>query len=246
MVLVAITGPAGSGKDTLSKSLAERIGSVYPVQLISGSAVFRSVALWLYEQGYDPHYQLPATTFDTVSLSFKDDEVEIRQMENCTSYQANTYLSTEVGIIGSDFAKNSAVIYKSFVIATIVSQIESNCEKNIHSVIGARDAFYIASQIENAFSLLVYLSVSEKVQRKRLKGRVTIKDEQELEQKIELELERDRQDMSNGTLPANRGNYVSLKRDLAIQSDVIYRLDSNLLSISEATDLLYNAFLKAI
>jgi cytidylate kinase len=49
-VVVAIDGPAGAGKSTIAKCLAERLGFIY----IDTGAMYRAVALWAARQGVDP------------------------------------------------------------------------------------------------------------------------------------------------------------------------------------------------
>ena len=48
-VIVAIDGPAGAGKSTIAKRLAERLGFTY----IDTGAMYRAVALWAVRQGVD-------------------------------------------------------------------------------------------------------------------------------------------------------------------------------------------------
>ena len=48
--IVAIDGPAGAGKSTIAKRLAERLGFTY----IDTGAMYRALALWALRQKVDP------------------------------------------------------------------------------------------------------------------------------------------------------------------------------------------------
>src|SRR5579863_3789503 len=49
-IIIAIDGPAGAGKSTIARSLAEKLGYTY----IDTGAMYRAVALWALRAGIDP------------------------------------------------------------------------------------------------------------------------------------------------------------------------------------------------
>src|SRR2546425_489202 len=50
LVVIAIDGPAASGKSTIARRLANRLGFTY----IDTGAMYRAVALWARRQNVDP------------------------------------------------------------------------------------------------------------------------------------------------------------------------------------------------
>ena len=83
-LIVAIDGPGGSGKSTVARSVARRLGFTY----IDSGAMYRAVALWALRLGMDlddlhrleqlareAHIELPA---DRVLLNGEDVSAEIR------------------------------------------------------------------------------------------------------------------------------------------------------------------------
>lgn len=49
-IIVAIDGPAGAGKSTIARAVAERMGLLH----VDSGAMYRAVALWAVENGIDP------------------------------------------------------------------------------------------------------------------------------------------------------------------------------------------------
>ncbi len=49
-IIVAIDGPAGAGKSTVARAVAERMGFLH----VDSGAMYRAVALWALENGVDP------------------------------------------------------------------------------------------------------------------------------------------------------------------------------------------------
>jgi len=84
-LIIAIDGPGGSGKSTVARSVARRLGFTY----IDSGAMYRAVALWALRLGMDlddlhrleqlageAHIELPG---DQVLLNGEDVTAQIRE-----------------------------------------------------------------------------------------------------------------------------------------------------------------------
>src|SRR5579875_1986092 len=67
-IVIAIDGPAGAGKSTLAKRVAEKLGFVY----VNSGALYRAVALWALRLGVDL-----SDTYRVAQLA-KEAQIELR------------------------------------------------------------------------------------------------------------------------------------------------------------------------
>jgi cytidylate kinase len=73
-LVIAIDGPAGAGKSTVARAVAEQIGFTY----LDSGAMYRCVALTCLEWGADPEKSGEATsTAESIAISFEDGSVLI-------------------------------------------------------------------------------------------------------------------------------------------------------------------------
>ncbi|MCB0857049.1 MAG: (d)CMP kinase [Solirubrobacterales bacterium] len=73
-MVIAIDGPAGAGKSTVARGLAEELGFTY----LDSGAMYRCVALTCLEWGADPNASGEATsTAESIEIGFDDGEVLI-------------------------------------------------------------------------------------------------------------------------------------------------------------------------
>lgn len=66
-IIVAIDGPAGAGKSTVARAVAERMGFLH----VDSGAMYRAIALWALENGIDPgddHKIVPLTESADIAL----------------------------------------------------------------------------------------------------------------------------------------------------------------------------------
>jgi cytidylate kinase len=80
-MLVAIDGPAGAGKSTVARAVAEALGATY----LDSGAMYRCIGLSLLEHDGDPAQAASAATFDfdngTIRFNGRDVTTEIRSPE---------------------------------------------------------------------------------------------------------------------------------------------------------------------
>lgn len=73
-MVIAIDGPAGAGKSTVARAVAEQLGFTY----LDSGAMYRCVALTCLEWGADPEKSGEATsTAESIEISFEDGSVLI-------------------------------------------------------------------------------------------------------------------------------------------------------------------------
>jgi len=73
-MVITIDGPAGAGKSTVARGLAEELGFTY----LDSGAMYRCVALTCLEWGADPESSGEATsTAESIEIGFEDGEVLI-------------------------------------------------------------------------------------------------------------------------------------------------------------------------
>jgi len=73
-MVIAIDGPAGAGKSTVARGLAEELGFTY----LDSGAMYRCVALTCLEWGADPNASGEATsTAESIEIGFEDGDVLI-------------------------------------------------------------------------------------------------------------------------------------------------------------------------
>ncbi|PLV55691.1 (d)CMP kinase [Thermotoga sp. SG1] len=95
---IAIDGPAASGKSTIAKLLAERLGFEH----LNTGATYRAVAVYLKEKGLNPfssREELEKALKD-VNVDYRDGRVFINGEDYTEKIQC-----PEAGILASDFAK---------------------------------------------------------------------------------------------------------------------------------------------
>ncbi len=128
-IIVAIDGPAGAGKSTVAKAVAERMGFLH----VDSGAMYRAVALWAVENNLDPtddHKLVPLAESaeivlngGRVLLNGRDITTAIRAPEVS---QAASRVSTipgvrrELVLKQQEYAEQASVVMEGRDIGTVV------------------------------------------------------------------------------------------------------------------------------
>lgn len=100
-LVVAIDGPAGSGKSTVGRAVAERLG----VEYLDTGAMYRAVTLGVLRRGLSPHdVEAVAAVVDRIEVEIDDDGVRVDGVDATTEIRGR-----EVTGSVSAVAANSAV-----------------------------------------------------------------------------------------------------------------------------------------
>ena len=212
---IAIDGPAGAGKRTIAKKVAQELGSVY----VDTGAMYRAIGLYMLENG----------------ISMDDEEAVIGALENCDIDLRYTDGTQHIFLNGRDVSSD---VRKEDVgkAASMVSKILPVREKlvDLQRIIAARtpvvmDGRDIGTVVLPDAELKIYLTASSHVRALRRFEELSQKFDlsevpeiQFLEQAIKM---RDERDM-------NREHSPLKKADDAVV------VDSSEMTIDEVTELI--------
>lgn len=207
MINIAIDGPAGAGKSTIARKVAEELSYIY----VDTGAMYRAMALYLHRKGIsadDRDAIAKACTDARISIEYRDGEqVVLLDGEN-----VNPYLRTqEVSAMAS---KSSAVPEVRARLLELQRKLAA--EQNV--VMDGRD---IGTVVLPDAQVKIYLTASVGVRAKRRYLELKQKGENPVFEEIEQEItERDHRDMTREVAPLK-------------QADDAVLVDSSEMSINE-------------
>ncbi len=190
---IAIDGPAGAGKSTIAKLVAEKLGYIY----VDTGAMYRAMALYLIRQHIDRNDTVAiekACEEADISISFEDGQ----QVVTLFGENVNGLLRTEeVGNMASVSSTNPVVRSK-----LVSLQQKLACEKDV--VMDGRD---IGTVVLPDSKCKIYLTASSKVRAKRRYDELAAKGEPADISRIEADIiERDNRDMTREHSPLRRAD----------------------------------------
>ena len=154
MYSIAIDGPAGAGKSTIAKAIAEDIGFIY----VDTGAMYRAIALYFLRKGIDGHdRKLVAAECPNIHVTLEYDEEGKQQVilngENVTGF----IRKEEVG-------KMASVTSAVPEVRAALLDLQRNMAKTSDILMDGRD---IGTNVLPDASLKIYLTASADVRAKR-------------------------------------------------------------------------------
>ena len=208
---IAIDGPAGAGKSTIARKLAEELGYVY----VDTGAMYRAMALFFLEQGIaasnEQEISAAASLID-LSIRYRDGEQQVL----LNGENVNGVIRTEeVGNMTSSWVSKNPKVRER------LTALQKEMARTNNVVMDGRD---IGTCVLPDADVKVYLTASAAVRAKRRFDELTAKgtacDMEQIEADI---IARDEQDMNREIAPLR-------------QADDAVLLDSSHMTIDEVVE----------
>lgn len=185
---IAIDGPAGAGKSTIARRVAERLGFVY----VDTGAMYRAIGIYMLDHGVGKEDK------EAVGQALEEISIELRYIDGQQQVLLNGVLlgdrlrSEEAGMAASDFAPLPAVREK-------LLKLQQDLAAKMDVVMDGRD---IGTKVLPDAACKIYLTAGsrERAQRRflELKEKGQTADLDQIEQDIKA---RDEQDMNREVSP---------------------------------------------
>ncbi|MBR5967608.1 MAG: (d)CMP kinase [Lachnospiraceae bacterium] len=185
---IAIDGPAGAGKSTIAKKLAEKLGFVY----IDTGAMYRAMAYYYMNKGIDiDDKEAVIAEFDNINIELK----YIDGVQHIYLNKDDVSSLIRTAEVGENASKVSAIaeVRKKLV------ALQQEIARSINVVMDGRD---IASVVLPDADLKIYLTASVEVRaQRRYKERIEKGEEADLAAIEEEIRQRDYRDMHRDASP---------------------------------------------
>lgn len=223
---VAIDGPAGAGKSTIAKSLAEKLSYIY----VDTGAMYRAIGYFVYTSVSNIDLSKPLDNestkvlYDFIEKHLKDISIKIEYIDQVQQIILNDknvsdlIRSPQMGTMASIMSANKKV-------RLYLVHLQQKMAKERPVVMDGRD---IGTYVLPDSRLKIYLTASSKVRARRRFDQLVDKGENPDFDSLKSEIEeRDYRDMNR--------DFAPLK-----QADDAILLDSSDMTIEEVVDFIYN------
>lgn len=212
---IAIDGPAGAGKSTIAKLVAEKLGYIY----VDTGAMYRAIAVFLLDAGTD------VKNDEAVAHAIENIAVEIQYIDGVQQVYLNGENVTaklRMEAVGNMASKASAILCVREKLLDLQRRLAA--ENDV--VMDGRD---IGTNILPNAETKIYLTASSKVRAKRRYDELLAKGGTANIDQIESDIIiRDKQDMERAIAPLKQAE------------DALY-VDSSEMSIDEVVSLIIEA-----
>lgn len=207
---IAIDGPAGAGKSTVAKKIAQRKQFIY----VDTGAMYRAMALYFLQEGIGGEEK------EKISASCKDVDITIRYVDGeqvvfLNGENVNGRIRTEeVGNMASVTSPNPDVRKK-------LVELQQQLAKSADVVMDGRD---IGTCVLPCADVKIYLTASVRTRAKRRYDELTAKGETcDLEEIARDIRERDERDMNRETAPLKQAEDAVLVDSSDMTIDEVVR-----------------------
>ena len=207
-LLITIDGPAGAGKTSVSRALAERLGYRY----IDTGALYRGVAYEVKRQGIDPENATDlATLCKRLQLGFKKEKNELRLHSGETDI-SDHIRTPEISMLASGVSAKPVV--REYLLG-----VQKDIGRRKAAVFEGRD---MGTVVFPGADVKFFLDASSGTRARRRFDELKAKSDQTLEQ-VEAEMQRrDRNDSTRSLAPLKPADDAIIidSTDLSIQEVV--------------------------
>jgi cytidylate kinase len=207
-LLITIDGPAGAGKTSVSRALAERLGYQY----VDTGALYRGVAYEVIRQRINPDNEADlAALCGRLMLAFKSKANELRLYSGSTDI-SDRIRTPEISMLAS------AVSAKS-VVREYLLDVQKDIGRQKAAVFEGRD---MGTVVFPAADVKFFLDASSQTRAQRRYAEIKSKSDQSLKQVQKDMQRRDRNDRSRNLAPLKPADDAILidSTDLSIQEVV--------------------------
>lgn len=211
---IAIDGPAGAGKSTIAKLVAEKLGYVY----VDTGAMYRSIALYFLSNNIDSEVE------DAVVSACANINIEIKYEDGVQQVYLNGE-NVSVAIRQEAVGNMASKVAAKKPVRDLLLQLQRDIAASTDVIMDGRD---IGTFVLPNAEVKIYLTASVATRAKRRYDQLVEKGETPDIAKIEADIEqRDYQDMNREIAPLKQAD------------DAIY-LDTSNMTIDEVVEFICN------
>ena len=189
---IAIDGPAGAGKSTIAKRLAQELGYYY----VDTGAIYRTVAYFF------DLWEINAKDVDAVSRYIDELTVSVEYDEAGNQHMIMNSLDVTQDIRTQDISQKASVVSALPIVRELLLDMQRDVAKRHNVIMDGRD---IGTVVLPRADVKIYLTADPAVRAKRRCEELLSKGEKaEYETVLKQIIQRDEQDMSRKIAPLKK------------------------------------------